>query len=99
MIESDKSKTTTTVVGPSPQAGWVPKQCDCTDLKNDNVVTVNSTNNNDNELAYYDPSIHAHGVQHHGATYQTTLEQDKLIYQELIKRFGYDFVRNRESSL
>jgi hypothetical protein len=63
--------------------GWVPKQCDCTDLTNDNVVTVNSTNNDGNELAYYDPSIHAHGVQHHGATYQTTLEQDKLIYQEL----------------
>jgi hypothetical protein len=49
-------------------SGWVPKECDCT----------NQRRRLGNDLAY-DPNTHAHGVQHHGASFQTTPKQQQMI--------------------
>jgi hypothetical protein len=47
--------------------GWVPKRCDCTS-KTNVAVNINITDNH-----------FAHGVTHHGSSFQTTPSQDEKI--------------------
>ncbi|KAG7369584.1 hypothetical protein IV203_027330 [Nitzschia inconspicua] len=64
--------------------GWIPKECDCTDQRRrlENVLE-------------YDPNQHAHGVQHHGATFQTTSQQEQLISEfRSVDQQLYDLVVN-----
>jgi hypothetical protein len=52
--------------------GWVPSQCNCT-------ASSSSSSSRRSVVTAYNASVDAHGVQNHGATFQTTPRQDEQI--------------------
>jgi hypothetical protein len=53
--------------------GWVPDQCNCTDIHNHRRLG----------RLDYNATEHGHGVKHHGSTYEITSRQKELISKEL----------------
>jgi hypothetical protein len=71
--------------------GWIPYECNCSTINNDKnnkdilqqqqTKQANGTIQQKVLFRKYDPNLdnHAHGVQHHGATYNTTIKEDEAI--------------------
>jgi hypothetical protein len=82
--------------------GWVPKECDCSNANvtvsesNATMSTPSDASQRHRRLALtYDKEKHAHGVTHHGATFQTTPRQDEMIAKlteldELLYQYSRD---------
>jgi hypothetical protein len=56
---------------------WIPPQCDCTGQLG--VSDDHPSSSVSKVAGEYNPKVHAHGVQHHGATFATTEYQNVLI--------------------
>ena len=66
--------------------GWVPKRCNCSDYSSDARIESNSTLSDEERFA--------HGVKHHGDSFQTTKIQDQAIAKLRAKDYVlYDVAR------
>lgn len=60
--------------------GWVPPQCDCSHINSALLDAIPPPNHQQRRmLRAFNMTTDSHGVQHHGATYPTTREEDTLI--------------------
>jgi hypothetical protein len=61
---------------------WIPASCDCSshDTKNATTTTTTATATGPVVRAF-DPVKDSHGVQHHGSTYRTSVEERQLIHE------------------
>lgn len=74
--QAQMSKTTCAIA--TRFSGWVPPQCNCTNARGRELPETTTTAQKEAGPAQGGPQF-AHGVKHHGATFETTDHQNELI--------------------